>query len=245
MEDHPPVQQKTVPPLKIKNVRSLHNVHISDEEDPYSAGTGSTSENDSQLVIDEMPEPVVIKDEPFIIEYEQNDVAYYDTSTTVHRTARKRIRAPKPKVPDSIMVIDGDAMGSDEYEQVYYSTSASNRNSINSEESYVVSGAQSSSTSGHSSKTSRRKSHHVPKQVGDVVFEEATILTVDDEDGTNDDGTSSSGDDPNRYLMKNIAMLKTCINYVLDSQNCRPMPFKHNYESTAKMIEHYNQMNMK
>lgn len=238
-------EMKTVPPLKIKNVRSLHSVHISDEEDPSSVGTGSTSENDSQLIIDEILEPIVIKDEPVMIDWDHNESVEQSAVPTAHRTARKRIRAPKPKEGDSILVIDGDAMGSDDCEQGQYSKSASNRHSINSEDGFVLSGTQSSGTSGHSSKTNRRKSHHVPKQVGDVVFEEATILTVDDEDGQKSETGASAEDDSNRNLMKNIAMLKTCINYVLESQNCPPMSFKQNYESTAKMIEHYNQINTK
>ncbi|XP_062551205.1 uncharacterized protein LOC134216302 [Armigeres subalbatus] len=234
MEKHPDGQHKTVPPIKIKNVRSLQTVHVSDDDD-----SGSTSENDN-LQIDETYDPVVIKEEPFIIEHDNMEIV--EQYEMPHRTARKKIRAPKPNDSDSVFVIDGDTMGTDQHEQGYHDSATSNRHSVNSEESVTNSGSLARNTSGHSSKGNRRKSHHVPKQVGDVVFEEATILTVDDEDDDDDAGTS---DDPNRNLMKNIAMLKTCINYVLENQNCRTLSFKHNYDSTAKMIEHYKQSNNK
>lgn len=244
MDDASSVPRKTVPPLRIKNVRSLQTVHISDEESPLSVDTGSTSETDN-LIIDEMEEPAVVKDEPIIIEAE-------DTEIEAHPKRRPRKRARKQKRAtdaDRILVIDGDTIGSDEYDQDRHPSSrvSSNRQSINSDESMTPSGGHN--TSIHGSKGSRRKSHHVPKQVGDVVFEEATILTVDDDDDGDDgdddkDGDNREGDrnDPNRNLMKNIAMLRTCINYALVQQNCRPMSFKHNFESTSKMIEYYNQL---
>ncbi|XP_065089802.1 uncharacterized protein LOC135710992 [Ochlerotatus camptorhynchus] len=241
MNDESSVARKTVPPLRIKNVRSLQTVHISDEESPLSVDTGSTSENDN-LIIDEMEEPAVDKDEPIVIETTEPEGGAH-----TNRRTRKRTRKQKPVLDeDRILVIDGDTIGSDEYEQDLHSSSrvSSNRHSINSDESMAPSGVHN--TSSHSSKGSRRKSHHVPKQVGDVVFEEATILTVDDDEDDDDDKDVETKEDdkndPNRNLMKNIAMLRTCINYVLVQQNYRPMSFKHNFESTSKMVEYYNQL---
>lgn len=240
MTDEPTAPQKTVPPLRIKNVRSLQTVHISDEESPLSVDTGSTSETDN-LIIDET-ELSIAEGESLIIE----TGAAGDVQS--NRRSRKRTRKPKPSAPkeDRILVIDGDTIGSDELEQDAHSSFrlSSNRHSINSDESLTPS--RLFNTSSQSSKGSRRKSHHVPKQVGDVVFEEATILTVDDDDDIDgDDGKTVENkeehrNDPNRNLMKNIAMLRTCINYVLAQQNYRPFPFKHNFESTASMIEYYN-----
>ncbi|XP_058814635.1 uncharacterized protein LOC131678477 [Topomyia yanbarensis] len=144
---------------------------------------------------------------------------------------------------EMILIVEEPAADYIEDEITHSSRGSSNRQSIaSSDECHSTlqrspPGQQSGNTSAHSSRGNRRKSHHVPKQGGDVVFEEATILTVpDDDQGQPEIGNS------NRDLMKNIAMLKSCINYVLEQQDMKPLVFKHNFEKIPKLVEQYNQM---
>ncbi|XP_058446545.1 uncharacterized protein LOC131427404 isoform X2 [Malaya genurostris] len=201
MDDSGSTSSKTVPPLKIKNVRALQTLHLSDESD-----TGSNSD-DQNLMIDEV--------------YELN------TSDETH--------------DEMMLIVDEPRLISDNNEEddlTTRSSKSSNRLSITSSDECTTNlqptplSQQSACSFTHSSKGNRRKSHHVPKQVGDVVFEETTILTVTDAEQTA----------PNRNLMKNIAMLKSCINYVLEQQELKPIAFKHNFEKASKLIEQYNQI---
>ncbi|KAL9706500.1 hypothetical protein quinque_010018 [Culex quinquefasciatus] len=122
---------------------------------------------------------------------------------------------------------------------------SSNRHSINSEDNSIVSvettpvRLSSANAASSSSRSSRRKSHHVPKVVDDVVFEEATITILPDAEPAEEEDPREG---VNKNLMSNIAVLKSCINYVLEQQNLKPMTFKFNYESPAKLVEQYNQI---
>ncbi|XP_055540222.1 uncharacterized protein LOC129726944 [Wyeomyia smithii] len=193
MENLESPSPKTVPPLRIKNVRSLQTFPVSDE-------SGSESSSDNQnLMIDEV----------------------YEISASEADESENR-------------VAESDKVG---YDADRSSRLSSNRQSTNSNDSSAQQPLPMySSQTAQNSKASRRKSHHVPKQVDDVVFEETTILSVPN------DNSAEPSNDSNKNLMKHIAMLKSCINYVLEQQDFKPIVFKHNLEKVSKLIDQYNQM---